>query len=149
MATHPTWSEWFINHPSNDAGNHNLQAFSDTLSSSNTKVTKLQQVTEQLDTVILAANGSNGIMMLHSPRNFGGTRTRPANKLVCMIGMGPMAVSVLVDLNLALANCDIIVPTVLKLSGCTTSQEVKDIPAPAGGVIGFEGSSIYIAGPIF
>ena len=87
--------------------------------------------------------------MLHSPKNFGGTRTRPANKLVCMIGMGSQAVSVLVDLNSALANCNIIVPPVLNLSGCTTAQEVKDIPAPTGGVIGFEGSSIYIPGPIF
>jgi hypothetical protein len=125
------------------------QAFGDTLRSGNTEATKLQQVTEEIDTVILAANESNGIMMLHSPRNFGGTRTRPANKLVCMIGIGPQAVSVLVDLNLALANCDIIVPTVLELLGCTIAQEVKDIPAPAGGVIGFKGSLIYILGPIF
>ena len=149
MATHPTWSEWFTNHLSNIAGNHNLQAFSDTLSSSDTEATKLQQVTEEIDPVILAANGSNGIIMLHSPKNFGGTRTRPANKLVCMIGMGSQAVSVLVDLNSALANCNIIVPTVLDLSGCTTAQEVEDIPTPTGGVIGFEGSSIYIPGPIF
>ena len=84
-----------------------------------------------------------------SPRDFGGTRTRPENKLVCMLGMGPQAVSVLVNLNSALANCDIIVPTVLNLLGCTTAQEVKDIPALAGGVIGFEGSLIYIPGLIF
>ena len=63
--------------------------------------------------------------------------------------MGSQAVSVLVDLNSALANCNIIVPIVLKLLGCTTAQEVKDIPAPTGGVIGFEGSSIYIPDPIF
>ena len=63
--------------------------------------------------------------------------------------MGSQAVSVLVDLNLALTNCIIIVPTVLELLGCTTAQEVKDIPSPTGGVIGFEGSSIYIPGPIF
>ncbi len=100
MAMHPTWSEWFTNHPSNDAGNLNLQAFSNILGSGDTEATKLQQVTEEIDTVILAANGSNGIIMLHSPKNFGGTRTRPANKLVCMIGMGSQAVSVLVDLNL-------------------------------------------------
>ena len=52
MATHPTWSKWFTNYPSNDAGKHNLQAFSDTLSSSDTEATKLQQVTEEIETVI-------------------------------------------------------------------------------------------------
>jgi hypothetical protein len=149
MATHPTWSEWFTNHPSNDAGNPNLQAFSDTLSSGETKATKLQQVTEEIDTDILAANRSNGIMILYSPRNFGGTRTRPENKLVCMLGMDPQAVSVLVYLNSALAICDIIVPTILELLGCTTAQGVEDIPASAGGVTGFKGSLIYIPGRIF
>ncbi len=63
--------------------------------------------------------------------------------------MGSQAVSVLIDLNSALANFNIIVPTVLDLSGCTTAQEVEDIPTPTGGVIGFEGSLIYIPGPIF
>ena len=48
---HPTWSEWFTNHPSNDAGNLNLQAFSDILSSGDTEATTLQQVTEEIDTV--------------------------------------------------------------------------------------------------
>ena len=51
MAMHPTWSEWFTNHPSNDAGNLNLQAFSDILSSGDTEATTLQQVTEEIDTV--------------------------------------------------------------------------------------------------
>jgi hypothetical protein len=122
MTTHTTWSDWFINHASNDAGNRNLQAFSNTLGSDVNKATKLQQVTKEVDTVILAANASNKIMLLHSSRNFGGTRTRPANKLACMIGIGPQAVSVLVNLNLALVNCNIIVPTTVdKLSRCTTA----------------------------
>jgi hypothetical protein len=91
MATQLTWSVWFTNHPSNDAGNLNLKAYSDTLSSGDTEATKLQQVTEEIDTDILATNASNGIIMLHSPKNFGGTRTRPANKLVCMVGIGSQA----------------------------------------------------------
>lgn len=89
MVTHTTWSEWFINHPSNDAGNCNLQAFSKTLSSGKTAATKLKQVTEDINTVILGANGSRKIMFFHSPRNFKGTRTRQGNKLVCRLGMGP------------------------------------------------------------
>ena len=130
MTTHFTWANWFINHASNDAGNQNLQAFSDILGSSKNKTTKLRQVMEEMDTVILAANSSNRIMLLHTPKNFGGTRTRLANKLFCMLGMGPQAVSILVNLNLVLANCNIIMPTVNELLGCTTAQEVKDIPIP-------------------
>lgn len=152
MATQPNWSDWFINLPSNDAGNQNFQAFSDSLSSGETEAAKLLQVTEEIDTVILAANASREVMMLHSPRNFGGTRTRPANKLICMLGMGPQAVCVLVDLNSALANCDIIVPTANELLACTTVQEVEAIAPPARALRNandFEGSAVFIPGPLF
>jgi hypothetical protein len=66
-----------------------------------------------------------------------------------MLGMGRQAVSFLVNLNSALANCDIIVPTVDELLGCTTAQEVEDIQIPTKGKPGFKGSSIYIPDPIF
>jgi hypothetical protein len=65
-----------------------------------------------------------------------------------MLGMGTQSVSILVNLNLALAICNIIVPTVDKLSRCKTAQEVKGIPIPAtNGLVGFEGSTIFIPGP--
>jgi hypothetical protein len=62
--------------------------------------------------------------------------------------MGTQAVSILVNLNLALANFNIIVPTINELSGCATAQEVKYIPFPAAnGIVRFEGSAIFIPGP--
>jgi hypothetical protein len=123
MVTHTTWSNWIINHASNNAGNQNLLAFSNILSSNNNDVTKLWQLVEEIETDILAADSNNCIMILHSPKNSGGTQTRPKNKVVCILGMGTQAVSALVDLNLALANCSIIVPTINKLSGCATLRE--------------------------
>ncbi len=117
-----------------------MKAFSNILSSNDNDVTKLRQLVEEIDTVILAADANNRIMILHSPKNFGRTQTRPKNKVVCMLGMGTQAVSILVNLNLALANCNIMVPTANKLSGCATAQEVKNIPIPAANWIGrFEG----------
>jgi hypothetical protein len=43
---------------------------------------------EEIDTIILAADASRNIMILHSPTNFGGTRTCPDNKVACMFGLG-------------------------------------------------------------
>ncbi len=61
--------------------------------------------------------------------------------------MGTQAVSVLVNLNLALANCNTIVPTIDKRSGCKTAQEAKDIPILAANrLVGVKGSAIYIPG---
>ncbi len=126
-----------------------MQAFSDILSSNDNDVTKPRQLVEEIDTVILAADANNRIMILHSPKNFCGTQTRPENKVVCMLGMGTQAVSILVKLNSALTNCNIIVPTVNKLSGCATAQEVEEILIPvANWLNGFEGSAIFIPGPV-
>jgi hypothetical protein len=148
MATHATWSNWFVNYASNNAGNQNLKAFSKILNLNDNNATKLWQLVEEIDPVILAADANKCIMILHSPKNFGGTRTRPKNKVVCMLGMGTQSVSILVNLNSAHANCNIIVPTVNKLSRCKTAQEVKDIPIPVtNGLVGFEGSAIFIPGP--
>jgi hypothetical protein len=148
MANHTTWSNWFVSHASNDAGNCSLKASSKILNLNNNNATKLRQLVEEIDMVIFAADANKRIMILHSPKNFGRTQTRPKNKVVCMLGMGTQSVSVLVDLNLVPANCNIIVPTVDVLSRCKTVQEVKDIPIPGtNGLIGFEGSAIFIPGP--
>ncbi len=100
-----TWLDWFLNHLSNDGGNRNLQAFSDILSSDATHAAKLQSLIEEIDTVILAADGSNNIMIMHSLKNLGGTRSRQKNKVVGMLGMGSQAISVLINLNSAFADC--------------------------------------------
>jgi hypothetical protein len=99
MQMHSSWADWFINNKSNDAGNRNLQAFSEILSSGDSNKAKLQALVEKIDTVILAADSNGDIMILHSPKNFGGTRSHPKNKVVCMLGVGPQAICILLDLN--------------------------------------------------
>ncbi len=85
---HSSWANWFINHESNGAGNRNLQAFINILSSGDSEEEKLKDLVGEMDTVILAANVSRNIMILHSPKNFGGTRTCLENKVVLMLWLG-------------------------------------------------------------
>jgi hypothetical protein len=91
MPTHPSWAEWFINHANNDAGNRNLAGFSGILSSGDPVESKIRALVEEIDTIILAADANGNVMILHSPKNFGGTRSRPENKVVCMLGLGAQA----------------------------------------------------------
>ena len=84
----PNWAEWFIKNPNNEAGNSNLQAFSDVLGSEVLIKAKIRDFVDEIDTVILIADANRNIMLLHSPNNFGGTRSRPDNKVSCMIGLG-------------------------------------------------------------
>jgi len=76
---HTNWAAYFVNHASNEAGNRNLQAFSDILGSEVSTEAKLRDLVDELDTVILAADANRNIMLLHSPKNFGGTRSRLLN----------------------------------------------------------------------
>ena len=87
MLPQKNWIEWFSNHPNNEDGNRNMAAFSSILESGLSEEEKLRSLVEEIDTVILAADANNKIMILHSPKNFGGTRSRPDNKVVCMLGM--------------------------------------------------------------
>jgi hypothetical protein len=58
MSKQSNWVNWFINHPSNDEGNKNLQSFSDILSAGLLEELKLKQLVEEIDTVILAADAN-------------------------------------------------------------------------------------------
>ena len=88
-------------------------------------------------------------MILHSSKNFGGTRSHPHNKVVCMLGVGSQATCVLLDLKTAFKDIQLIVLTVHDLAECKSAEEVANIPAPGeDGLIGFKGSAIFIPGPI-
>jgi hypothetical protein len=150
MPTQPNWSNWFTNHPSNDAGNKNMQAISDILSSGDPTDSKIQSSVEDIDTVILAADANKKVMNFHSPKNFGGTRIQPKNKVMAMLGLGTQATWVQIVLNTALADFNIIVPTVDKLAACKTADKVAANPIPeASGIVGFEGSANFIPAPLF
>jgi hypothetical protein len=149
MLTQNNWVNLFINHPTNEDGNRNLNSISNILGAGTSDKEKLRSLVEEIHTVILAADAYKNIMILHNPKNFGGTRSRPANKVACMISLGNQASYVNVNLKSALANCRIIVPSITELSDCETAQDIADIPVPdENGLIGFEGSSIFIPCPI-
>ncbi len=42
---------------------------------------KVSSMTKEIDTIIWATDANNKIMILYSPKNFGGNRSRPDKKL--------------------------------------------------------------------
>jgi hypothetical protein len=120
-----------------------MAAFSSILEAGFSEEEKLRSLVEEIDTVILAADANNKIMILH-PKNFGGTRSRSDNKVVCMLSLGAHATYVFIDLRTALADCQILVLAVTDLSDCESAQDVANIPAPEeNGLVGFEGLSFH------
>jgi hypothetical protein len=125
-----------------------MQAYSNTLSSRDLEFEKPHSMVKEIDKVILAADANRNVLIFHSPKNFGGTRTLSKNKVFGLIGLGTQAMWVQINLISALTNCNIVVPTVQELSDCKTAQEVNDIPIPAvNGFVGFERLVIFIPTP--
>jgi hypothetical protein len=125
-----------------------MQAFSDIINSGDPTEIKLQSLDEDNDTVILAADANRNAIILHSPKNFGGTRIRPENKVIGMLGLGTQVTRVNLVSNSALANCNIVVPTDDEIAACTTTEEVEDIPAPEeNSLVRFKGLAIFIPAP--
>jgi hypothetical protein len=65
-----------------------------------------------------------------------------------LIGLRAQATWVQLNLHTAHANCNIIIPKINKIAGCTTAQEVNNIPIPdKNGVVNFKGSAIFAPEP--
>ena len=145
---YPNWKLWFQNLPGNEQGNMNMAAFSAALGAEASEATKISTLTEDTDTVFLAADSSRQVNIFHSPKNFGGTRMRPTHKVVSLIGFSSAASCTQIDLTTALANKNIVTPTVNELAACTTREEVAALELPPeNGLVGFEGSNIFIPAP--
>ena len=136
----PNWAEWFIKNPNNEAGNSNLHAFSDVLGSGVSAEANIRDLVDEIDTVILIAGTNRNIMLLHSSKKIGGTRSHPDTKVSCMIGLGARATSNFPVLNSTLEEIRVVVPSVQELSGCESAQDIENIPAiDQNGEKSFEG----------
>ncbi len=144
MQTHSSWAGWFIN---NKAMTQETGIFKLLVKSWVQGIQTKQNYghwLKKIDTVILAADSNRNIMILHSPKNFGGTRSHPKNKVVCMLGVGPQATCVLLDLNTAFRDLN-------SLSHqFTTSQDgIQPMKLPTSqhqkqtALLVFEGSAIF------
>ena len=134
--------------PENEQGNRNISAFSLALQAGKTRKEKLLSLTEDVDTVFLIADDEKNIVILHSPHNFGGTRTRPTNKVAAMIGLGLTPIGVLINKKAALDDCKLVTPTIDEFELCATGINIAALACPAqSGQVTFPGSATFIPAP--
>ena len=139
------WKQYFISLPGNEQGNQNMEAFGEAMSSENSDDARVKSLTEEVDTVILIANENREVVVIHSPKNHGGTRTRPTNKVSCLIGTGPQATCVIRNKKQAVADCNIMTPDLDDLRGCTSKEDVVALQPSVQ--VTFTGSASFIPAP--
>ena len=138
------FKQYYLSLPTNDDGNKNLAEFSLALSSNETLDARIKNITEE-NTVILTAGQNGMLQMFHSIVNLGGTRFRREHKVIALMGMGSRAASVLLDVELALADCNITTPTLEEIKSCNSIAEFNALETPDQGPNPtFEGSGSFI-----
>ena len=115
------------------------------MSSENSDDARVKSLTEEVDTVILIANENRKVVVIHSPKNHGGTRTRPTNKVSCLIGTGPQATCVILNEKQAIVDCNIMTPDLDDLRGCTLKEDVVALQPSVQ--VTFTGSASFIPAP--
>jgi hypothetical protein len=135
MNLYPTWKAFFASPESN------------VWSATVPPEAKLQLLTNDPSTAILAGDYSNGIMILHSFKNLGGTILSPSNNYVCLIRATRSAPIVTVNDAPITENCDIITPSIEDILACNDLEELLDLMAPLNDSIRYSGSATFLPPP--
>lgn len=131
MILSTTWKHFFAARESNDSGNKNPMAYWSAWSDPDTNFqAKLNLLTNDPGTAILAGNQDNGIMILHSFKNLGGSILAPNDKYVCLLGTARTAPIIIVN-EITIANtCNITTPSPEDLLACTDEEDLLDLHPP-------------------
>ena len=134
MSLSNTWKNYYQSLASNEDANKNLEAFAkdsnfDDLTDFPAQI--LLAFAADKDAVILAkAPCSDKIALYHSIKNLGGSRSRPTNKLVGLVGSGPSAIPVVFDATSISTAVTVDCPTVATLTGISDKTHVTTSVVP-------------------
>ncbi len=95
-----------------------------------TKSEKIINLIKEEDTVALVIGKVGQIKILHSFKQFGGTRTRPTLKVGCLFGNGAKATAIVVNTDQITASKEITIPSGDAIHECNTIKELKNIKNP-------------------
>ena len=117
------WKQHYASLASNNDGNKMMMNFSKSITESLSDKDKINALTEETDSVIFIADDQGSITVIHSPTKLGGTRSRPELKIVCLVGMGPLATAVVLNDKQAIAIFKIATPEKDKFHDCTSAEQ--------------------------
>jgi hypothetical protein len=79
---------------------------------------------------ILAVDGNNKNIILHSFKNFGGTLLNPTNKYGCLSESGRVALTIIVNKRSLLVHLDLTMPAYVNIIGCLDQEETRALAVP-------------------
>ena len=151
MILAPTWKAYFASRESNARGNKSPAAYLTAWSNTATPESKLNLLTNDPDTAILAGDSGQGIMVLHSFKNLGGTILSPSDKVACLLGGTRMAPILVVNKVTTFGDIEIVTPSANDIRACASIEELLDLHAPLieenPDTISFRGTNSFLPPP--
>ena len=105
-----SWKDYLLGRPGADEGNANMDAYGLAMKAGTDRKLKLAALLDDPDTVFVVVEKTSRILLLHSPKNFGGKFNRPKDKLVALIGFGVEAACIELEISKLLDDVNIIAP---------------------------------------
>ena len=93
---------------------------------SSNKALKLRYLLEDSNFMFLGTMNRN-IIIMHSPTNFGGTRSRKTNKNMCLMGLGTIPTGVLLDEDSVLESNKFKGAEGAKILKCDSEKEITKL----------------------
>ena len=126
----PTWKDFLNSRDTNADGNKSPGSYLSAWDNDETPEAKIALLTNNPNLAILSGEAGNGIIVLHSFKNLGGTIFSPAKKIVCLIGTNKTAPVVIIN-EVALADTsNFVTPSAEDILACTGIEELLNLTAP-------------------
>eukprot|EP00957_Ditylum_brightwellii_P202011 15328180-Ditylum_brightwellii.AAC.2 len=132
----------------NEDRNNNMEAFTNAMNSSKGKDERMKSLMEDIDAAVLTADAEKKIAILHSFNMIGGTRAHSEKKMICLLGMGPEAVCVEVNIASISRTCNFRAPKSEDMKTCENADALETLAEPGNRVaINNKGSASFILAP--
>ena len=133
-----SWQAYLRTMNETDTANKNFDAFIVAMATENSKIEKINAITEDPDSIMLVVEQKN-IKFIHSCKKFGGTRTNPTTTIVGLVGQGARAFPIIIDLEKAVTSKEVLVPSDARIWACKDATKLRELdnntpttpPAPA------------------
>ena len=148
MILQASWNSLFNSlNEVNESGKRNIAGFTDAMDAEANINIQMTRLTQPLG-LLLIANNSKEVSIIHHSHNFGRTLLRPTHKVGCLVGMGPNATPVILNHRSALSPVTAVVPPIADIKACLTADELAALPIPCSrGVVNLKGINCFISAP--
>ena len=109
-----------------DAANRHFGAFIGAMATENSKIERINAITEDPDSIMLVVEGKK-IKFIHSCKKFGGTRTNQTTTVAGLIGHGARAFPIVIDQEKAVTSKEVSVPSDARIWACKDVTELREL----------------------